>query len=141
VTGALCLVLLMSTASAFAETLVIQERKYPYKDMVRTAQIIEEGVASMDELREWNEPLTQEDYRPHVATVGYKGGYNMGPYSKHGIMKGMPIPAHGTGFKWGPCDRSMLSPTFVAGWIRTPGGKYRNPAYMVRPGGVACAKL
>ena len=74
-------------------------------------------------------------------TVGYKGGYNMGPLSKHGIMKGMPIPANGTSFKWGPCDRSMLFPTFVSGWIRNSGGRYRNPAYMVRPGGVACAKL
>ena len=90
------------------------------------------AFAETEEMQEW---------RSYVMTVGYKGGYNMGPLSKHGIMKGMPIPANGTSFKWGPCDRSMLSPTFVSGWIRTPGGRYRNPAYMVRPGGVACAKL
>jgi hypothetical protein len=105
---------LVLTASAFADTQAVQE----------------------------GGPFTQEDYRLYVETVGFKGGYNMGPLSKHGVMKGMPMPAHGSGgFKWGPCNRSMLSPTFVDGWIRTPGGKYRNPAYMVKPGGVACAKL
>jgi hypothetical protein len=81
-----------------------------------------------------------QERRSHVMPIGYKGGYNMGPYSKYGIMKGMPVPPSG-GFKWGPCNNSMLSPTFVSGWVRTPGGRYRNPAYMVRPGGVACARL
>jgi hypothetical protein len=139
---ALFLVLLMSTASAFAETQAVQEGEYPYKDLVQTAQISEEEVASMRERHEWNGPFRQEDYRLYVETVGFKGGYNMGPNSKYGTMKGMPMPAHGSGgFKWGPCNRSMLSPTFVDGWIRTPGGKYRNPAYLVKPGGVACAKL
>lgn len=107
---------------------------------MRIAQASQED-ALMCEQSEWNEHSTQKDDRLHVTMVGFKGGYNMGPYSKNGIMKGMPVPANGSTFKWGPCDRSMLSPTFVSGWIRTPGGKYRNPAYMVRPRGVACAKL
>jgi hypothetical protein len=88
-------------------------------------------------------PQTDEtlEWRHYVTTVGYAGGYNMGPLSKNGIMKGMPIPADDSTLKWGPCNRSMLSPTFVNGWMLTPGGKYRNPAYRVKPGGVACAKL
>ena len=81
-------------------------------------------------------------YKDLVQTAQFKGGYNMGPNSKHGIMKGMARPMQGSGgFKWGPCNRSMLSDSFVNGWIRTPGGRYRNPAYLVKPGGVACAKL
>jgi hypothetical protein len=56
-----------------------------------------------------------EDRRSYVTMVGYKVGYNMGPYSKNGIMKGMPIPPNG-GFKWGRCNSSMLSPSFVSGW-------------------------
>jgi hypothetical protein len=99
---ALFLVLLMSTVSAFAETQAVQEGEYPYKDLVQTAQISEEEVASMRERHEWNGPFTQEDDRLYVETVGFKGGYNMGPNSKYGIMKGMPMPAHGSGgFKWG----------------------------------------
>jgi hypothetical protein len=137
----LSLALLMFTASSFADIQAVQGGEYPYKNLVQTDQVSEAEVALMREPYEWNGPFTQTDYRLYVTTVGYKGGYNMGPLSKHGIMKGMPMPAHGAAFKWGPCNRSMLSPTFVNGWIRTPGGKYRNPAYMVRPGGVACAKL
>jgi hypothetical protein len=133
---------LMFTASAFAGSRAVQEEEHHYKNFVQTAQLSEEELASMRELYEWNEQFTQEKFRLYVETVGFKGGYNMGPYSKHGIMRGMPIPSHGSGgLKWGPCNRSMLSPTFVDGWIRTPGGKYRNPAYMVKPGGVACARL
>jgi hypothetical protein len=135
------LFLLMSTAPTFAATQGIQEGEYPYQNLVLTAQISEEEVALCANVYAWNGPFTQqEDYSLYVATVGFKGGYNMGPRSKYGIMKGMPLRAGGSGgFKWGPCNRSMLSPTFVDGWTRTPGGKYRNPAYMVKPGGVACA--
>ena len=81
----LFLALLMSTASTFAQT----------------GQISEEEVALMREPYEWNGPFTQTDYRLYVATVGYKGGYNMGPLSKYGIMKGMAQPMQGSGgFKW-----------------------------------------
>lgn len=140
--SALFLALLLSTVSTSAETLAVQEGEYPYKDLVQTAQISEEEVALMRELYEWNGPFTQENYHHYVQEVGFKGGYNMGPNSKHGIMKGMARPMQGSGgFKWGPCNRSMLSDSFVNGWIRTPGGRYRNPAYIVKPGGVACAKL
>ncbi|WP_157087971.1 hypothetical protein [Bradyrhizobium jicamae] len=140
--SALFLLLLLFTASTFTETLAAQEREYPYKDLVQTAQINKEEVALIRELHEWNGPFTQEDDRHYVQEAGFKGGYNMGPNSKYGIMKGMakPMQGHG-GLKWGPCNRSMLSDSFVNGWIRTPGGRYRNPAYMVKPGGVACAKL
>jgi hypothetical protein len=132
----------MFTASAFAEAQPIRARDFLYEDLVQTAQISEEEVVLMREPYEWNGPFTPTDYRLYVTTVGYKGGYNMGPNSKYGVMKGMAQPMRGGGgFKWGPCNRSMLSPTLVEGWIRTPGGKYRNPAYMVRPGGVACARL
>jgi len=94
----------------------------------------------MRELYEWNGPFTKEN--SYLYEVGFKGGYNMGPNSKYGTMKGMALPMQGSGgFKWGPCNRTMLSVSFVSGWIRTPGGRYRNPAYMVKPGGVACAKL
>lgn len=138
----LFLALSMFTASSFADIQAVQGGEYPYKNLVQTDQASEAEVALMREPYVWNGPFTQIDYRLYVTKVGYKGGYNMGPNSKYGVMKGMAQPMQGSGgFKWGPCNGSMLSPTFVNGWIRTPGGRYRNPAYMVRPGGVACAKL
>jgi hypothetical protein len=41
---------------------------------------------------------------------------------------------------WEPCTAEMISPRYQAGFVPTPRGWYRNPNYVVQPGGKKCAR-
>ncbi|MEH2542046.1 MULTISPECIES: hypothetical protein [unclassified Bradyrhizobium] len=98
-------------------------------------------------MTELDGPIMQEDYRDNIQEVQFRGGYNMGPRSKWGIMRGAPIPMQGgmaggrANLKWGPCPAGVFSQTRTDWQPTLKHGWYRNPAYAARNGGTECARL
>lgn len=160
-TPILLALLMLSSFSVFAEVIVDEQGKGGGHELVRRAAMVPAEIEQMRDFYDDNRAYTPEDFQTYVETVQFikRRGYNMGPYSKYGIMKGMPIPTVGnegrgggrggrgsvdaarTDLNWGPCPRSAFSqsrtdwePTRKPGW-------YRNPAYAARNWGSECARL
>ena len=130
------LALLLVTSSAFAGELPVRQTDgdRTFTDPKLNVDAYWPDAADTDN----SELLIQVFGHPNEA-----GAYYHKQLGRTGSgVEGLGPPGGGGGLVWGPCTGAMISRIQHPGWVQTlVPGWYRNPHYIGRNHGAACARI